>query len=273
MNKAIVYGVGIALTIAAFFFFFSRVYIEGGYVGVKVNLYGESKGVQAAELPPGKYWKTMNEEIYKFPIFTRTDKFDYDTEQAIPFQDVDGTKLQGPIGFSYHIERESVNLIFEKFRKGIEEISDEYIYLNVKNILNNEGGQMKVNDIYGAKKGELINKVEVQLRDIMAPFGIVIEKVYWSGDIGLPDTILKALNNKIEADQEQLQRKTQAETAISLADANTKLGKSITPELLSLRRIENEAEAIKKWNGELPKLMGSGVTPFINVAPDGNIGQ
>lgn len=40
----------------------------------------------------------------------------------------------------------------------------------------------------------------------------------------------------------------------------------VTPELISLREIENQRLAIEKWDGILPKVTG-GVMPFIEINP------
>ena len=48
------------------------------------------------------------------------------------------------------------------------------------------------------------------------------------------------------------------------ADALALQRQQITSDLLALRRIENEREAIRKWDGKLPSVT-SGAVPFINV--------
>ena len=42
-----------------------------GHVGVKYYLLGGDKGVDSEELPPGRYWIGVNEELYLFPTFTQ----------------------------------------------------------------------------------------------------------------------------------------------------------------------------------------------------------
>ena len=39
---------------------------------------------------------------------------------------------------------------------------------------------------------------------------------------------------------------------------------AVTPELVELRRVEAQIEAIEKWNGVLPQV-SSGAVPFIQV--------
>ncbi len=45
--------------------------VPAGNVGIKVYLLGKSKGVDTEELPVGRYWIGINEELYKFPTFTQ----------------------------------------------------------------------------------------------------------------------------------------------------------------------------------------------------------
>lgn len=62
---------------------------------------------------------------------------------------------------------------------------------------------------------------------------------------------------KIEAEQKITQAKAEAE-ALRLQKEN------VTPQLVRLRQIEASMEAIKKWDGHLPKVT-TGAVPFIDV--------
>lgn len=64
---------------------------------------------------------------------------------------------------------------------------------------------------------------------------------------------------QVEARQKVVRAKAEAE---SLALQRMQ----ITPELLALRRIENERLALIKWNG-VPPLVTGGATPFVNANP------
>ena len=92
---------------------------------------------------------------------------------------------------------------------------------------------------------------------------------------------MQAINAKIEATQKAQQRENEikmAEAAAKIAEAeatgransvaieaktraeaNRVIAASLTPELV-------QYEALQKWNGELPRLVGGqGAVPFINV--------
>ena len=66
-----------------------------------------------------------------------------------------------------------------------------------------------------------------------------------------------AVQALVEARQKIASAKAEAE---ALALQKTQ----VTNELLTLRRIENEREAIRKWDGRLPTTTG-GAVPFINL--------
>ena len=38
--------------------------VEVGQVGIKVHMLGGDKGVDSEELGPGRYWVSMNEQLY-----------------------------------------------------------------------------------------------------------------------------------------------------------------------------------------------------------------
>ena len=84
-----------------------------------------------------------------------------------------------------------------------------------------------------------------------------------------------AIENKVKAEQQKQQaerdlQRLQVEAQQKVVGAKAEAESlalqrlQITPELLSLRRIENERAAIAKWDGKLPSVT-SGATPFINV--------
>ena len=104
--------------------------VPAGYVGVKVNLYGTSKGVQAEELAVGRYWIGMNEELYTFPTFTQNYVWTRSTtegspnDESISFQTNEGVVVNTDVGISYHINSKKVTDIFQKYRKGIDEIKN-----------------------------------------------------------------------------------------------------------------------------------------------------
>jgi len=259
--------------------------VPAGNVGVKVYLLGTSKGVESEELGVGRYWIGYNEELYLFPTFTQNYVWTKDptegsiNDESITFQTKEGMSVNADVGISYHIQPEKVSFIFQKYRKGVDEITDIYLRNMVRDAFNQIGSIKEVQDVYGIGKTELIEEVEVIVKKQVSEIGIQIEKIYLVGGMRLPQNVMNALNLKIEATQRAQQRENELreaeaqakkkvaeaegdalstlKRATAQAEANIALAKSITPELIRY-------ESIKKWDGVLPKLTGGNVIPMID---------
>jgi regulator of protease activity HflC (stomatin/prohibitin superfamily) len=248
--------------------------VPAGHVGVKVYLLGGDKGVESEELRVGRYWIGMNEELYLFPTFqqnyvwTKDDREGSENNEQLVFQTQEGLEVTGDIGISYHIDPTKVNTIFQKYRKGVEEITDIYLRNHVRDALNTHASTMSVDYIYGKGKTDLIQKVQDTVKDSNKDLGIIVDKVYLIGSFRLPKKVVESINAKIEATQKALQRENeiQAESAEAnkrrekakgeadailtvaraQAKANNILAKSLTRALVEYKKIE-------KWNGVVSK--------------------
>lgn len=274
--------VGVALTACS--------KVPAGNVGVKVYLLGGSKGVDTEELGPGRYWIGWNEDLYIFPTFTQNHVWTKDpsegspNDQSITFQTREGLSVNADVGISYRVQPTKVSAIFERYRKGIDEITDIYLRNMVRDALVIEGSTRRIESAYGSGKADLVADVEKRVREQVGPLGITIERIYWIGNLRLPDTVVAALNAKIEATQKAAQRRNEIEQAKAEAqkkieearglaesqllrakaeaEANRIIAESLTPALVSYR-------AIEKWSGNLPRFNGSGPVPFIDISPAG----
>lgn len=247
--------------------------VPAGYVGVKVNLYGTSKGVQAEELSVGRYWIGVNEELYTFPTFTqnyvwtRSSTEGSVNDESISFQTNEGVVVNTDVGISYHINSKKVTDIFQKYRKGIDEITDIYIRNEVRDAMIKVASANTVESMYGLGKNDFITRVDSTVKSELQPIGIEVEKVYLVGELRLPENIVVALNAKIEATQRAMQREnelkeTEAQAKMDIAkaqgvaEAQRLTQQSLTPELLRKLWIE-------KWDGHLPTYMTGSEASFL----------
>lgn len=284
--------VGILLACVLLFGISSCDKVPAGHVGVLVHLLGSEKGVDAEEVPVGRKWVGINEELYLFPTFTQNDT--WSKELSITFQTKEGLNVNTDLGISYHVDPKKVTLVFQKYRKGIEEISHIYLRNMVQDALVRAASVKDVETIYGQGKTELLSEVENVVRSEVGDIGIVVEHIYWVGTLRLPENVVSAINAKIGATQMAAQReneiqqtRAEAQKAIEAArgEAESKLAVA-RAEAESVRvRGEAEADAIgaksralssnpnlvqyeiaAKWNGELPtSTMGSGSIPLLNL--------
>lgn len=253
-----------------------------GYLGIKVYLFGTAKGVNQEELGVGRYWIGLNEQLYLFPIFqqnyvwTASKDEGSENDESLTFQTKEGLSCSADVGISYSIDPTKVSIIFEKYRKGIGEITDIFMRNMVRDSLNSFASKYEVESVYGSGKEELIRKVEAQLREQLAPQGIRVDKLYWINSIRLPEVVTKALNLKIEATQRAMMRENELReaeaeakkivvSAQAEAEANKSKMLSLNPQLLEYERIMNERKAIDAWNGITPVYTSGNIMPFTNV--------
>jgi regulator of protease activity HflC (stomatin/prohibitin superfamily) len=125
------------------------------------------------------------------------------------------------------------------------------------------------------KRTEVSAKVRDSLELRLKRHGVVIDSLA-AVNYDFSDVFDRAIEAKVEAEQKKLTAerdleriKVEAEQALAKARGEAESLKAkrleITPELLRLRQLENEADAIKKWDGRMPQVTG-GATPFVNLA-------
>lgn len=217
--------------------------VPAGNVGVKVYLYGSDKGVNAEEVGPGRYWLGFNEELYLFPTFSQTYTWQANADgslgESISFQDRDGLVASADIGITYSIDPSKATEIFQKYRKGIDEITDTYLRNMVRDALVKRAGSQALDYLYGAGKAQLIEDVQKDVVAQVEPIGIRIEKIYWVGAIRLPPEVQARITEKNVVAQKTLQRKAEVE------QANAEAAKLVaeTQGQAQKLKIEREAEA------------------------------
>lgn len=252
--------------------------VQSGYTGVVVNLMGNDKGVAPQETGVGYKFLAPSEELYKFPTFNQNEDIG-----VVAFQDKDGMKISTPIGITLRAKPGSAPLLFQTYRKSMDEILQVNVPQVIRTAFNNAASKLTAEDIYGKNKEQFLADVEARVRDHFADKGIIIESLYLNGEIGLPEKVVIALNAKIEATQKTAQRVNEVEQV--KAEADKVRAQALGEKDAAISRAQGEAEsinirgealrknpgvvelnAIEKWDGKLPTFMGAGPTPFINVA-------
>lgn len=260
--------------------------VPAGYAGVKVYLLGGDKGVDVEELGVGRYWIGINEELHLFPTFTQnytwTKSDGRSPDESLAFQTAEGMVVGADVGISYSINPSRVTDIFQKYRRGVEEITDTFLRNMVRDALVTEGGKLPIESVYGKGKSELMASVVDSVRNQVGPLGIDVEKIYWIGELRLPQSVTKSLNAKIEATQKAQQRENEVAQARAEADIAIEKAKGESESRLLQAKAEAEAieikgkalrnnpalvelMAIEKWDGVLPRMTGETI-PFIQVS-------
>lgn len=278
-------GVALFLVLLVFGIFLVRVTrIEAGHVGVEINLAGKQRG--ASEIPVRTGWvvySPLSTQIIEFPTYVQTVKWTKDVNEGHPvneemgFNSKEGMEIFVDVSLSYAIEPTKVPDFYVKYRvDDMERFTHGILRDVVRNSLNEVASTYVVEDIYGEKKAEFLRKVQSMIEQQMSPVGVSVQQFGFIGAPRVPSVIATAITAKAQAIQQAERARnelatTQAEAAKKIAeaegeaksmvtraqgeaDANRIRQNSLTPQLLELRRIENNRALIDKWNGQVPMV-------------------
>jgi len=252
--------------------------VPAGYRGVIVNLYGSDKGVAELSVGVGRYYTGWNSELYLFPTFLQN--YSWTESQAITMQTSEGLSIKTDAGITYSIQPDNVVKVFQKYRLGIDEITNTFLHNMVRDAMNEVASTMTVEQIYGNQKEIFITKVNQIVKREALLTGIEVDKIYLVGSFDLPETVVNSINSKIQASQNAMKVENEVATARaeaqktivdaeargkqilinaeSQAKANKILADSLTPEFV-------QYQTILRWDGKLPTFTGAGPVPFVNV--------
>ena len=252
--------------------------VHPGNVGVLVNNIGSDAGVSSHAMGVGIYFVGFGQQIYEYPVYTRTYTWTQSaneqnaTNEEFQFQDKNGLALSADVAVAFSVDPTRAPKLFQKYRTSMEGVIAGPLRNAIRDALVTRAAQMSVEEIYGPRKAELIRQAEADTRAYMGPSGLNIERLYWGGNVRLPDTVLAQINMKIANEQAALaaqakvaQATAEAEQQIALAKGEAESIK-IRGEALKQNPEVARLQAINKWNGVLPSVVGGGQPiPFIQA--------
>lgn len=267
--------------------------IPTGYVGV---IYSPNGGVKEKTLSQGWHFVNPLYKVTEYTVATEQAYMSKDKREGSEEDDSfnvptsDGKLVNVDIEYSYRFDAEKLPETFTKFRgRTGEEIQNQFLRGKLKTWVAEVTSQFNVLDIYGSKRTLLNNEVYKHVKEECDKYGIIIESINISR-IGLDSATERAIQSRVNAQQELERQKIEKEKAKiemekraiieegnkkvilikasaeaekilleanARAEANEKLSKSLTPELVEYKKIE-------KWNGQVPQIQGN-ATPIINM--------
>jgi regulator of protease activity HflC (stomatin/prohibitin superfamily) len=209
--------------------------------------------------------------------WTRDPNEGHPVNEEMGFNSKEGMAIFADVSLSYAIDPQKVPEFYIKYRVSDLELFTHGILRDiVRNSLNEVASTYAVEDIYGEKKAEFLKQVGAMIEQKVAPVGVSVQQFGFIGAPRVPTVIASAITAKAQAIQEAERARnelatTQAEAAKKIAqadgeakslvtiakgeaEANRIRQSSLTPQLLELRRIENNRLQIEKWNGQLPTV-------------------
>ncbi len=261
MTKLVTVGIiGLFLMV---FLFKSCERIDAGHVGVKVNLYGDNKGVaDVTEVTGMVFFNPITHNIYEFPTYIQHKE--YTGDNAFIVNSKDGSEFHISPIINYSVQREKVPYIFAKYRRTLSDIEDGFLKTNIYDAFRMTANAYTAEELISNRQ-LFENKVRHTLDSTLIKEGFVINQL--TSNLVYPETFKHAIEAKNNAVQGALMaenkvKQAEAEAKIKVAtaegnaqamltsakaeaEANRLKQATITPMLLQL-------EFINKWNGVLP---------------------
>jgi regulator of protease activity HflC (stomatin/prohibitin superfamily) len=292
LRRGVKWAVGLFAGFIAVSIVFSNMLtrVEVGNVGLRVNLAGSARGVEEVPTVTGWVWyNPFTEQIVEFPTrvlsvtWTKDVNEGSPSDESITFASGEGLTINADVGFAFHIEPDMAPRLYARFRQAdITVLAHGYIRNIVRDALNEVASTMAVQDIYGAKKGELLARAKNHVEQAFRKDGIGVDQLTFAASLRLPETVEVAINRTIEQNQAAIaaqnrvaqveaearqkvaQATGEAEAVLTRAkadaEANRLITQSLTPALMEYRRLE-------KWDGKLTQVTGGGTIPMLDLGP------
>jgi regulator of protease activity HflC (stomatin/prohibitin superfamily) len=274
--------VGVVLVVIVTLVLMSWRTINPGYVGIVFDK--ATHTIQESPLSPG--WAFINpltQSIQEYPVTIQTYSMLYQGPQgddSIKVQGSEGQQVNLDVVIQYRLKQKETTELFQDWGgEDITVVEERVVRQYTRSKVPGIAAQYSWEEIISEKRSEIIDEIRDALEEEFAlrhleliSFGI--------REVHLPGSLQKALNNKIQAQQEAEQQRYQLDQARvkaeqveveaqgeanavrvraeAEAEANKILGRSLSPELITYMQL-------KQWDGKLPVFQGGGSMPFIDA--------
>lgn len=297
---AIVMVVGIALAAMCL----ERV--PTGHVGVVYNMNG---GVDGEVLTQGWHMVSPTKKVTTYSIgieqsyLTAANKGDSKNDESFSTPTADGKSLTVDLEFSYRFDEVCITNTFTRFKgQSGEDVKNTFIKPKMIAWTQEVTAKYPVTDVFGDKRQELNEALDVYLKEKFVPYGIIIDTVNFT-NIATDEETQAAIQKKVTAQQEMELAEIESKTAKIQAEKDKEVAliaaqkdkekAEIEAEMLKIEAegkaqaemiaAEAQAEANRKiaasltpeliekikyeqWNGELPTVQGDTAT-IVDITP------
>ena len=246
--------------------------IDAGHEGIKVNLYGDNKGVDDVELVTGAVWfNPFTTAVYEYPTFVQT--VDY---APFDINAKDGSKFTVDPTININLVPGAAAATFKKYRKPMDEVVHDVLKTHIVNAYRVKLNSYTTDELV-SKREEFEKAVEDYLRDVLLKENFELGEM--TSGLKYPESLEKSITAKNEAVQNALRIENEvaaieAEAKKKIAEANGNaealritadaeayynktVSASLSPSLVQIK-------ALEKWDGKVPIMSGS-TTPFVDI--------
>jgi regulator of protease activity HflC (stomatin/prohibitin superfamily) len=249
--------------------------IDAGHVGVKVNQYGDNKGVDDVVAVTGMvFYNPITTKVYEFPTFIQHKEYKGDNSFIVNSKD--GSEFSVSPIMNYSVQREKVPAIFSKYRRPLEDIEEGFLKTAVYDAFRLATNKYTADELISNRA---VFEVEVRrlLDNSLLKEGFVINQ--FTSNLVYPETFKRSIEAKNNAVQAALRAENEVKTAEAQAKIKVATAEGNAQALLTSAKAEAEANSLKqktltplllqleyinKWDGKLPVY---GTTPqmFKNI--------
>ena len=190
--------------------------IPAGYVGVVYNMAG---GITGETLSQGFHIVSPTKKITTYSIgieqsyLTSEDKGDSPKDESFNTPTADGKTLKVDLEFSYRFDPERVTDVFTQFKgQSGTEVKDTFIKPKMKAWTQEVTAKYPVTDVFGDKRQELNEALDVYLKEKFDKYGIIIDTVNFT-NISTDEETQAAIQKKVNAQQEYELAQIEKQTA------------------------------------------------------------
>ena len=237
--------------------------IDAGHVGVKVNQYGDNKGVDDVTAVTGMvFYNPITTRIYEFPTFIQHKE--YKGENSFIVNSKDGSEFSVSPIMNYSVQRDKVPAIFAKYRRPLEDIEEGFLKTAVYDAFRLATNKYTADELISNRA---VFEVEVRrlLDGQLLKEGFTINQ--FTSNLIYPETFKKSIEAKNNAVQAALRAENEVKTAEAQAKIKVATAEGNAQAMLTSAKAEAESnrmkqqtltplllqlEFINKWNGVLP---------------------
>jgi len=256
--------------------------IDAGHVGVKVNMYGDGKGVDdVTEVTGWVFYNPISTKIVEFPIFVQHKEYkkvEDGIDESFVVNSKDGSEFHCSPMVNYSVNRGKVPYIFSKYRVTLDKIEEGFLKTSIYDAFRVVANSYTADELISNRQQFEI-KVRQVLEKQLTNEGFILQQ--FTSNLVYPETFKKAIEAKNNAVQSALRAENEVKTAEAQAKIKVATANGNAQAMLTAAKAEAEANRLKqqtitpmllqlewinKWNGRLPETqVGSGTNMMYNI--------
>jgi regulator of protease activity HflC (stomatin/prohibitin superfamily) len=279
--------IGLSVIVAFFTSIASCERIDAGHVGVKVNMYGNGRGVDdITEVTGWVFYNPFSTKIVEFPTYIQHKEYkrivdeygEVVSDESFIINSKDGSEFHVSPILNYSVKREKVPYIFQKYRVELPQVEEGFLKTAVYDAFRIVANSYTADELIGNR--ELFElKVRKVLQKQLEPEGFIVSQ--FTSNLVYPETFKKAIESKNNAVQAALRAENEVKTAEAQAKIKIAKAEGNAQAMLTQAKAEAEANSLKqrtltpmllqqqwieKWDGKLPTTqLGSGTNMMYNI--------